>query len=110
MSPKFLNFVCKLKTRRCDFGRRLDMFSQSKILVWYEIASQKVVLGEALTGSGEDHDIVSLWRHAPVDNNNSSYPGYRLSLYDDGGREIGHKSVSMGTADEILFGMNKARA
>ncbi|WP_165311558.1 30S ribosomal protein S6 modification protein [Vibrio ziniensis] len=85
------------------------MFSQSKILVWYEVASQKVILGEALTGIGEDHDVVSLWRHAPVDTNSSSYPGYRLSLYDDDGREIGHKSVSMGTADEILFGMNKAR-
>ncbi len=85
------------------------MFSQSKILVWYEVASQKVVLGEALSRNG---DVVSLWRNAPVENSNISYSGYRLSLFDDGGREIGNKSVSMGTADEILFefGMNKARA
>ncbi|WP_275722240.1 hypothetical protein [Vibrio furnissii] len=78
------------------------MFHQSRILVWYEVASQKVVLGEAL---GSVHrDVVSLWLHAPVDNNNISYPGYRLALYDDDGREIANKSVSMGTADQILFG------
>ncbi len=85
------------------------MFSQSKILVWYEVASQKVILGEAFSGNG---DVVSLWRHAPIEDNNISYQGYRLSLFDDDGREIGHKSVSMGTADEILFGfgLDKARA
>jgi len=85
------------------------MFSQSKIIVWYEVASQKVILGEAISGNG---DVVSLWRHAPVEDNSISYQGYRLSLLDDDGREIGYKSVSMGTADEILFGfgMNKARA
>ncbi len=85
------------------------MFSQSKILVWYEVASQKVVLGEALSRNG---DVASLWRNAPIEDSNISYSGYRLSLFDDGGREIGNKSVSMGTADEILFefGMNKARA
>ncbi len=85
------------------------MFSQSKILVWYEVASQKVILGEALSRNG---DVVSLWRNAPIEDNNISYSGYRLSLFDDGGREIGNKSVSMGTADEMLFefGMNKARA
>lgn len=85
------------------------MFSQSKILVWYEVASQKVILGETLSDSG---DVVSLWRHAPIEDSNIDYQGYRLSLYDDDGREIGNKSVSMGTADEILFGlgMNKARA
>ncbi len=85
------------------------MFSQSKILVWYEIASQKVVLGQAVSGIGDDHDVASLWRHAPADDNNLSYSGYRLSLFDDDGREIAHKSVSMGTADEILFGISRAR-
>lgn len=28
--------------------------------------------------------------------------GFRISLYDDGGRRIADKHVSMGTADSIL--------
>ncbi|MBD1566966.1 hypothetical protein P4S52_01465 [Vibrio sp. SA48] len=84
------------------------MFHQSRILVWYKVASQKVILGEALSNGMSD--VVSLWLHAPSDENNPSYQGYRLSLFDDDGREIAHKSVSMGTADEILSGINKARA
>ncbi|QXO18619.1 MULTISPECIES: 30S ribosomal protein S6 modification protein [Vibrio] len=78
------------------------MFHQSRILVWYEVASQKVVLGEAV--GSVNRDVVSLWLHAPADSNQIDYQGYRLSLYDDGGREIANKSVSMGTADQILGG------
>lgn len=78
------------------------MYHQSRILVWYEVASQKVILGEAM---GSAHrDIVSLWLHAPAESSQIDYQGYRLSLYDDGGREIANKSVSMGTADQILGG------
>ncbi len=77
------------------------MFHQSRILVWYEVASQKVILGEAL---GSVHrDVVSLWLRAPADDCYLNYQGYRLSLFDDDGREIANKPVSMGTADQILI-------
>ncbi|KJR77237.1 30S ribosomal protein S6 modification protein [Vibrio cholerae O1 biovar El Tor] len=69
------------------------MFQHSKILVWYKIASQKVVLGEAHSDGTED--VVSLWLHAPTQFDNASNQGYWLSLFDDGGREIGNKWVSI---------------
>ncbi|EJY5649983.1 30S ribosomal protein S6 modification protein [Vibrio cholerae] len=84
------------------------MFQHSKILVWYKIASQKVVLGEAHSDGTED--VVSFWLHAPTQFDNASNQGYWLSLFDDGGREIGNKWVSMRTADAILCGGNRARA
>lgn len=40
------------------------MFHQSKILVWYKVASQKVILGEALIH--QHQDVVSLWLHTCV--------------------------------------------
>ncbi|CSB65551.1 Uncharacterised protein [Vibrio cholerae] len=54
------------------------MFQHSKILVWYKIASQKVVLGEAHSDGTED--VVSLWLHAPTQFDNASNQGYWLSL------------------------------
>ncbi|MGY3569932.1 30S ribosomal protein S6 modification protein [Vibrio sp. SCSIO 43135] len=76
------------------------MFNQSKILVWYKVASQKVVLGEAL--NGDDCDVVSRWLHAPCESNNASTQGYRLSLFDNDGREVADKAVSVMTADAFL--------
>ncbi len=55
------------------------MFQHSKILVWYKIASQKVVLGEAHSDGTED--VVSLWLHAPTQFDNASNQGYWLSLF-----------------------------
>lgn len=84
------------------------MFHQSKILVWYKVASQKVILGEALIH--QHQDVVSLWLHTPIeDPNREDCPpnqyGYQLSLFDDGGREIAQKSVSGSTVDRLLFGI-----
>ncbi|KJY81568.1 30S ribosomal protein S6 modification protein [Vibrio galatheae] len=79
------------------------MFNQSKILVWYQVASQKVLLGEAL--KGKHQDVISLWLQAPEDMPSPDSLGYRLSLFDDGGRQIGDKPVSMLTADEFLSGI-----
>lgn len=76
------------------------MFSQSKILVWYQVASQKVILGEAL--KDERQDMISLWRQAPKEKIVGDSLGYHLSLFDDDGREIGDKAVSMLTADAFL--------
>ncbi|OLQ91878.1 30S ribosomal protein S6 modification protein [Vibrio ponticus] len=78
------------------------MFQQSKILVWYQIASQKVVLGEAFNSS--HYDVHSLWRKAPEESESSQSMGFRVSLFDDGGREIAGKAISMVTADELLSG------
>ena len=43
------------------------MFHHSKIMVWYQVASQKVVLGEAL--SDDKQDVISMWLHAPEEKN-----------------------------------------
>lgn len=80
------------------------MFQHSKILVWYKVASQKVILGEAV--SSEHLDAISLWLTAPEEKSNGTSLGYRLSLFDDDGREIADKPVSMLTADEFLSGVN----
>ncbi|KGY10689.1 hypothetical protein [Vibrio sinaloensis] len=80
------------------------MFHQSKILVWYQVASQKVILGEAV--NSESLDAISMWLTAPEEKEVTSTMGYRLSLFDDDGREIADKAVSMLTADEFLSGGN----
>ncbi|MGF1909808.1 hypothetical protein L4C38_10230 [Vibrio kasasachensis] len=78
------------------------MFQQSKILVWYQVASQKVVLGEAFNSN--KYDVHSLWRRTPEENDPHQGMGFRLSLFDDGGREIAGKAISMSTADLLLSG------
>ncbi|GAK84560.1 hypothetical protein JCM19238_2128 [Vibrio ponticus] len=78
------------------------MFQQSKILVWYQVASQKVVLGEAFNSS--HYDVHSLWRRTPEEDQSNQGMGFRLSLFDDDGREIAGKAISMGTADQLLSG------
>lgn len=77
------------------------MQQQSKIKVLYQIASQEVVLGEILNSA--KGDIVSLWRDFPSSLNQFPKQGYRLSLFDDDGKHIGDKSVSVDTADMILL-------
>lgn len=79
------------------------MRQQSKIKVLYQIASQQVVLGEML--SSTTSDIVSQWLHVPCALGHVSDQGYRLSLFDDDGRHIGDKAVSVDTADLILAGI-----
>ncbi len=83
------------------------MFHQAKILVWYKVAGQKVILGEAL--SHHYQDVISLWVKTPFESSNESHRlaeecGYQVSLFDDGGREIAQKSVSGTTVDKLLFG------
>ena len=78
------------------------MLQQSRILVWYQIASQKVVLGEAF--SIKNDDVHSMWRRVPQEDDQLNSMGYRLSLFDDGGREVAGKAVSMCTADQLLAG------
>ncbi|MGC9423822.1 MULTISPECIES: 30S ribosomal protein S6 modification protein [Vibrio] len=81
------------------------MFHQSKIIVWYKIASQKIILGEVLVNQSQD--MTSLWRRAPSEDPLKLGYGYQLSLFDDDGREVANKSVSVTTADRLLFGTNK---
>ncbi|MYM61486.1 30S ribosomal protein S6 modification protein [Vibrio sp. OCN044] len=76
------------------------MCQHSRIVVWYQVAGQKVVLGELLSEFG--HDVSSIWLSVPEEENHTNSLGYRLSLFDDGGREIASKAVSTQTADEFL--------
>ena len=76
------------------------MYQYSKIVVWYQVAGQKVVLGESLSEGGQD--VISIWLSVPEEESQGNSLGYRLSLFDDGGREIANKAVSMLTADEFL--------
>ncbi|EGU46421.1 hypothetical protein VII00023_03198 [Vibrio ichthyoenteri ATCC 700023] len=80
------------------------MYQQSKILVWYQVASQKVVLGEAF--SRKNYDVHSIWRRAPEEDERQQGMGFRLSLFDDGGREVAGKAISMCTADQLLLGVD----
>ncbi len=73
------------------------MFQHSKILVWYKIASQKVVLGEAHSDGTED--VVSLWLHAPTQFDNASNQGYWLSL-----KAIGYRYLMMADAKSAISG------
>lgn len=76
------------------------MFGHSKIQVWYQVASQKVVLGEAV--NNDCLDVITTWIKAPEAQHCGECQGYRLSLFDDDGREIADKPVSMITADKLL--------
>ncbi|MCG9786605.1 hypothetical protein [Vibrio barjaei] len=75
------------------------MIQQTRIRVFYQIANEQIMLGEAL--SKKCGDIAAMWLKAPMEEILSD-DGFRISLYDDGGRRIADKHVSMGTADSIL--------
>ena len=75
------------------------MIQQSKIRAFYQVANEKIVLGETL--GIRFGDIVAMWLNAPVADGMSE-GGFRISLYDDGGRHVADKSVTMGTVDTIL--------
>jgi hypothetical protein len=75
------------------------MIQQSKIRVFYQVANEQIMLGEAF--SKKCGDIAAMWLKAPMEEILSD-DGFRISLYDDGGRHVADKCVSMGTADSIL--------
>ncbi|MCL9775868.1 hypothetical protein [Vibrio methylphosphonaticus] len=76
------------------------MIQQSKIRVVYQVANEKIMLGEAF--SKTCGDIAAMWLKAPMEDLLSDDEGFKISLYDDGGRHVADKAVSMGTADSIL--------
>ncbi|GLO61075.1 hypothetical protein MACH09_15830 [Vibrio sp. MACH09] len=76
------------------------MLCQSKIEVWYEVSGERILLGE--TNKSTSMDVISLWVDLPFDLGSSSTQGYRVSLFDDGGRCIGDKSISQTNAEKVL--------
>ena len=70
-------------------------------MVWYQVASQKVILGEAFNLKG--YDLHSLWRSAPHEDAAQGLE-FGLSLFDDDGREVADKIISMTTAERVLSG------
>ncbi|MDW6003860.1 30S ribosomal protein S6 modification protein [Vibrio mangrovi] len=76
------------------------MQSHSKILVWYKVASQQVILGEAYQDMSDK--LVSLWLDTPTEDGLISDLGYHMSLFGDDGRKIADKAISMLTADQLL--------
>jgi len=83
------------------------MDTQSKILVWYKVAAQRIVLGEAHLS--EKKTLTSLWVNTPSEQGDFDHPGYGISLIGDDGREIADKTISMFTADRLLIDRNQAR-
>ncbi|MFA0088703.1 30S ribosomal protein S6 modification protein [Vibrio sp. 10N.286.49.C2] len=75
------------------------MIQQSKIRVVYQVANEKIMLGEAFGKTCGD--IAAMWLKAPMEELLTD-EGFKISLYDDGGRHVADKAVSMGTADTIL--------
>lgn len=83
------------------------METQSKILVWYKVATQRIVLGEArLPGT---KTLTSLWLNTPTEPDILTNTGYGISLIGDDGREIADKAISMITADMLLVDGSQAR-
>ncbi|RQW63463.1 30S ribosomal protein S6 modification protein [Vibrio viridaestus] len=77
------------------------METHSKILVWYRVATQRIVLGEARFT--ENNTLTSLWVNTPSILGNLGDPGFGISLIGDDGREIADKAISMLTADTLLI-------
>lgn len=75
------------------------MFQHSKILVWYKIASQKVVLGEAHSDGTED--VVSLWLHAPTQFDNASNQPNSITPVT---KAIGYRYLMMADAKSAISG------
>ncbi|CCN72848.1 hypothetical protein [Vibrio nigripulchritudo] len=76
------------------------MITQTMIKVWYRVSGEKVLLGEA--HSQHVSDLVSTWLEAPRADNDTPNGGYRMSLFDDGGKPIGEKDISSKTAEYLL--------
>ncbi|MDV7102863.1 hypothetical protein R3X26_00410 [Vibrio sp. TH_r3] len=76
------------------------MLSQSKIEVWYKVAGDRILLGE--TFSSNKLDVISLWVDLHSDQRSSTSSGYRVSLFDDGGRHIADKGISALDAERLL--------
>lgn len=83
------------------------METQSKILVWYKVATQRIVLGEARLPRKKA--LTSFWMNTPTEPALLGHPGYGISLIGDDGREIADKTISMITADMLLIDNNQAR-
>lgn len=80
------------------------MLTHSKILVWYKVAAERVILGEAEIGG--NRNLVSIWMDMPTESNDQ---GYGISLFGDDGRKIADKAISVLTADKLLIKSNEAR-
>lgn len=78
------------------------MIPQTRIRVFYQVANEQIMLGETL--SEKYGEVVSMWLRAPNEEMRTE-EGFRIALYDDGGRHVANKTVSMGTADLILAEM-----
>ncbi|WP_413284565.1 hypothetical protein [Vibrio sp. MA40-2] len=76
------------------------MLSQSKIEVWYKVAGDRILLGE--TFSSNKLDVISLWVDLQSDQGSSASSGYRVSLFDDDGRHIADKGISVVDAERLL--------
>ncbi|PJC88025.1 30S ribosomal protein S6 modification protein [Vibrio sp. HA2012] len=76
------------------------MLSQSRIEVWYKVARERILLGE--TCSSDKMDVINLWVSLPHDSGSPDQQGYHLSLFDDDGRCIGEKPVTLSNAEAVL--------
>jgi len=70
------------------------------IKVWYRVSGEKVLLGEA--HSDHINDLVAMWLTIPPEQRDTPNGGYRMSLFDDDGKAIGEKEISVRTAELLL--------
>lgn len=77
------------------------MLDHSKILVCYEVSSQRVSLGEIFGSCGSN--LSDLWRSTPTDLMPISGLVYRMSLIGDDGRMIADKAISIASVDRLLL-------
>lgn len=77
------------------------MLDHSKILVCYEVSSQRVSLGEIFSTHGSS--LGDLWRSTPTELMPLSGLVYRMSLISDDGRMIADKAISISSVDKLLM-------
>lgn len=76
------------------------MLDHSKILVCYEVSSQRVALGEIISTHGGS--LGALWRSTPTEQIPLSGLVYRMSLIGGDGRMIAEKAISISSVDKLL--------
>lgn len=84
----------------CYYDLEAMMLTQTMIKVWYRVSGNKVLLGEA--HSDHINDLTAMWLATPPEQQDTPNGGYRMSLFDDGGKAIGEKEISVRTAELLL--------
>ncbi len=77
------------------------MLDHSKILVCYEVSSQRASLGEVMCAQGVR--LIDVWRNTPAEILPMPGLAYHMLLIGDDGRMIADKEISISSVDKLLL-------